>query len=135
MHAKKIAVLIAIGLSATQVEAKPPMPYAPSPTELAVLPEACRARLSPQDGQNIFSKAAWEARLGGDVWIHLHHYCHGLKFMNRARATLNRNDRSFNLKAAVGEFNYVLEKWPSGSPMIDEARSKKREAETLLQAR
>jgi hypothetical protein len=129
--AASIAVMV-VGLSALSADAKPPLPYQPSPAELAMLPEACQARLGPDYKKNPAIKSTWSSRYGMHVWIHIHHYCHGLKFMNRAQFGQNAQHRSFYLRSAIGEFDYVLDKWPQGSQLIGEAQGKKAQAELLL---
>lgn len=129
--AASIAVIV-MGLSAQTADAKPPLPYTPSPSELAMLPEACQVRLGVDYKKNPAVKSAWSSRFGKDVWIHIHHYCHGLKFLNRAQFGQKSQHRSFYLQSAIREFDYVLDKWPQGSQLVGEAQAKKAQAELLL---
>jgi hypothetical protein len=76
--------------------------------------------------------AAWTSRLGNDVWLHIHHYCHGMKFTNRAQATMVRQDKRYYLQQAVGEFNYVLNSWPKDAPLRADAAMRKQMAEMML---
>ncbi|MBW8328731.1 MAG: hypothetical protein K0M48_06150 [Thiobacillus sp.] len=42
-------------------------------------------------------------------WGHMHHYCDGLRFYNRAlSSTRDRNDFNFNIKESLDGFDYVL---------------------------
>ncbi|MBU4500460.1 MAG: hypothetical protein KKG40_09660, partial [Gammaproteobacteria bacterium] len=45
--------------------------------------------------------------MGGD-FLHIHHYCFALNFMNRARGIASVKDRQSTLGAAMTNFNYVL---------------------------
>lgn len=135
MNRQAVALICLMWGASLQVVAKPPLPYAPSPVELSLLPKACQFRLGPGYGSDSSRPTvdAWANRVGGrEVWSHIHHFCHGLKFMNRAQATLDSTDRRFNLQSAVGEFDYVLDKWPPQTPLRDEARARKEEALLLL---
>ena len=45
----------------------------------------------------------------GLVFLHIHHYCMGLNFVNRARSTFSSRDNNMGtLGAAVRNFDYVL---------------------------
>lgn len=95
-----VAVLVAWPLAGTAVE-----PHAPSDTELAMLPPFCPAKLKragdPQD-------PAWVSRFGAANWLHLHHYCFAVNFVNRARRARDAGDRKFKLQSAEGEYMYVV---------------------------
>jgi hypothetical protein len=39
----------------------------------------------------------------------MHHYCHGLKFVQRAsRPGISSQDRNYYLTSSIGEFDYIL---------------------------
>lgn len=78
--------------------------WAPSQAEMAALPEYCAAKFG--EGANPEAAAAWRSTMGGD-FIHIHHYCAGLNFMNRARRTFSSKNNGA-LEAAVREIDYVL---------------------------
>lgn len=75
------------------------MPYAPTDAEVAALPKFCAVKFK-RPGPNS------EAQFGRKNWIHMHHYCHGLKFVNRAR-NYPKESRGF-LVQAKGEYEYVF---------------------------
>src|SRR5581483_1879278 len=78
-------------------------PYTVKPSEIAQMPDYCQAKLGVAEKQ-----ADWGARFGA-LWIDMHHYCHGLKFIQRAsRPGITVQDRGFYLNGALGEFDYVL---------------------------
>ncbi|OGU19992.1 MAG: hypothetical protein A2580_00235 [Hydrogenophilales bacterium RIFOXYD1_FULL_62_11] len=77
--------------------------FAPTQAELAALPAYCAARL----GGYSQAYTSWNASMGGD-FLHIHHYCFALNFMNRARGIASVKDRQSTLGAAMTNFNYVL---------------------------
>ena len=83
--------------------------YAVKPSEVAQMPDYCQAKIG---GPAYAAKQGdWPQRFGA-LWLDMHHYCHGLKFIQRAsRFDISDQDRNFNLMSAINEFNYVL-----GSP-------------------
>lgn len=71
--------------------------------EVAMLPPYCAARFD--DKSEAFK--SWRASMGPD-FIHIHHYCNGLNFLNRALGSSSTGRRD-TLVAAVREFDYVLD--------------------------
>ena len=80
-------------------------PFAPSASELAVLPPFCKAKLSADPSDD----APYAASIGPD-WLHIHHYCFGLNFANRYYQDFgNRVAQADDLKEAINNYDYVLE--------------------------
>lgn len=80
--------------------------YAITANELMLLPTFCRQLHAVN-----YAADAKKYRINAPIppgMQHVHHYCHGLKFIVRATSALNRQDRIFNLNSAIGEFKYVL---------------------------
>jgi tetratricopeptide (TPR) repeat protein len=78
--------------------------WKPSPAEMAALPPYCAARFDESSA----AFASWKANMGSD-FIHIHHYCAGLNFLNRARSMASSDkNRTGTLEAALRNFNYVL---------------------------
>lgn len=78
----------------------------PRGSDFLVLPKYCDAKLNKPDGDP--EKLKWGSTLGPD-FIHVHHYCAGLNFMNRANKMVGRpHDRKELLTAADGEFRYLM---------------------------
>lgn len=77
--------------------------WEPSQAELRALPPYCAARFHA-DADTL---RTWKASMGPD-FIHIHHYCAGLNFMNRARRSFSPG-RQDTLVAAVREFDYMLD--------------------------
>lgn len=78
--------------------------WAPSPAEMAALPPYCAAKFGERANPDLAKM--WRASMGGD-FIHIHHYCAGLNFLNRSRGMLPSKTRDI-LGATVREFDYVL---------------------------
>ena len=76
------------------------LPYGMTDAELAALPAFCTAKMR---GQNA---SQFAAQFGAHNWMHMHHYCEGLKFVNRARAY--PKDRRTYLSTAKTEYRYVI---------------------------
>lgn len=77
--------------------------WGPTAAEMAALPAYCGARFN--EGSEAFR--AWRATMGGD-FIHIHHYCAGLNFLNRSYGMASGKNRQGTLGGAVREFDYVL---------------------------
>lgn len=97
-----------------------------------MMPKGCQVKLSPALRGNAELQTSWSNRIGHDCWIHMHHFCHGLKSMMRANLTFDKSDKRFYLGQAVGEFDYVLQHCPTTSPMIPEIQSQMQQAENSL---
>lgn len=77
--------------------------WAPTAAEMAALPAYCGARFN--EGSEAFK--SWRSTMGGD-FIHIHHYCAGLNFLNRSYGMSSTKDRQGTLGGALREFDYVL---------------------------
>jgi len=79
--------------------------YAPTAAELALLPLSCQAKLKNPNPTDI---KLYSAKIGPD-WLHFHHYCFALNFINRyTRSFANKTDQLFYLQSAMGDFDYVF---------------------------
>jgi hypothetical protein len=122
------SALIALAILTSPVQAQQKWPHMPTPAEIAMMPDYCQAKM----GANAEFYQQWNKRMGPDKFVHLHHYCHGLKQMNRYNLTFEKQQRRFILQTAIGEFDYVLRSWPDGFYLKDEAKAKRMQAENLL---
>ena len=127
--ATRLAVAVLFSLFAAVAQAAKPLPYGATAAEIVLLPDFCQARLG---GMNTELYRRWNERMGPDKFVHLHHYCHGLRFMSRYRAAVDDQLRRGYLQAAAGEFNYVLQRWPDGFALKADAKARKAEAEAAL---
>lgn len=74
-----------------------------TPADVAQMPPHCLAKLKLDPR---YPEASFAPRFG-EYWIHLHHYCHGLKWANRARQSVDRRVRAGNLGMAKDEYQYA----------------------------
>lgn len=78
-----------------------------SETDLAFLPVYCRAKFVPKT--RVEMKAHWEQVFGADNWLHMHHYCFGLKAIQSAYRDYGKPEsRTYLSKQAANEFDYML---------------------------
>lgn len=91
--------LLGVALFAFPVISMAVLPHAPSDAEVAALPQFCAVKYK-RPGPNA------EAQFGAKNWIHMHHYCGALKFVNRARNY--PKDRNYYLANAKGEYHYMI---------------------------
>jgi hypothetical protein len=118
------------GSSWAQVE----LPFAPTPAELARLPPECAVKLG-NGPDNQAKNAAYAARYGEAIWLHYHHYCFALNFMNRQSLVLgNKPARRYDLQSAINNFNYLIVHWPANSPQRLQAIRFKQLAEMQLKS-
>lgn len=80
-------------------------PWAPTDAELASLPPLCKAKMKAGAGSPEYK--TWEQSLGKD-WLHTHHYCAGLNFLNRYYRARRARDKGSNLKNAQGNLQYMV---------------------------
>lgn len=97
--AKSVLTLLALLLPITPASAG----WEPTQAELGTLPPYCAARFHA----GADALRSWKASMGPD-FIHIHHYCAGLNFMNRARGSFS-SGRQDIVVAAVREFDYMLD--------------------------
>jgi len=103
--------------------------FKPTVMEWAMWPEHCRARYaSLQVGKQLPYVATypptmittWKARIGDETFVHLHHYCASLAYMQRASLAVSKQERNHLLKSAEGECRYTLSRIPSNGPLYRE---------------
>src|SRR6218665_535223 len=75
--------------------------------DLALLPPYCQDANWDGRVMDTERRAVWRARLG-QSFQGLHHYCWGLIKLRRAMVIAEKDQRSFTLKSAVGEFQYAI---------------------------
>jgi tetratricopeptide (TPR) repeat protein len=77
----------------------------PNDAELRSLPEYCQVKLRQKPGDPGYQR--WLGILGPD-YLHTHHYCAGLNFINRHYRARTAYDRKYYLTASLGEFGYMI---------------------------
>lgn len=102
--------------------------FKPSAAELAALPAFCAPRAQPYGNQASHPEVKpWLSVYGSD-WIHMHHYCSGLAFINRSYASRGGKDREITLGNAVRELDYTLRNIRSGTALSAEVLSARGQA-------
>lgn len=77
-------------------------PFAPQPNEIALLPPLCQDKLVSRNNES------WTATIGPE-YLHIHHYCYALNFLNRASRKLgDRPARQSDLSQALDNIDYVI---------------------------
>lgn len=76
--------------------------------DFVYLPKYCKSRMN--------RGADWDYWQGvfGSTWIHIHHYCIGLRVWQKSWGASNEIDRRFLLERAEANFNYVLQRTTPG---------------------
>lgn len=82
-------------------------------SEIKAMPPYCAARLHKAPAQEDY----WKGAIGPD-YLHVHHYCEGIGYLNRYYNAASARDKKFNLQSAMGNLNYIASNAnPSGSLM------------------
>lgn len=126
----KLSFSILVLFSNIQALAEDVVPYAVTDSELALLPQACYAKLRGDKA----TQDLWVQRIGRENFLHLHHYCFALNFMNRAKFTTVKYNKRYYLNQAVTNFAYVLKNWPAKSVLRPDAETGLKEAQIMLGA-
>jgi tetratricopeptide (TPR) repeat protein len=103
--------------------------FVPRETEWAAWPPHCKARYSvspaatgtPYYGAvNPEDVRQWQTRLGDKVWAHMHHYCAGLAWTQRAQLADSAKSRKSYLGNASREISYTQRHLQPGQPLYGE---------------
>src|SRR5574340_566471 len=82
--------------------------WAPTQIEMATLPAYCAVKFD--EANHPESAEMWRSTMGRGNFVHIHHYCAGLNFVNRARGMTSANKgRQGTLEGALRNFDYVLD--------------------------
>lgn len=82
--------------------------FNPNAQEMAMLPPYCKEKIEKKDPA---LNQSWANRFGKEYWLHLHHYCYGLNFINRAHRSLgDKQARNHHLKNAENNIQYMLDR-------------------------
>jgi tetratricopeptide (TPR) repeat protein len=75
--------------------------------DLALLPPFCRAKASKKLPKEVYEH--WSRTFGPENWLHMHHYCFGMKALQLAYTDFaDLTSRKYQASVAATEFNYVL---------------------------
>lgn len=103
--AAPLAVFLAAAVMPGTAQARQDSPFTWSDTDFALYPPYCRAKL----GEAKDLEVIWKQKLGPANFLHIHHFCFGLKALNMGYASYKDVPKRRSLaKDAVGNFNYIL---------------------------
>jgi hypothetical protein len=122
------ACLAAGDLEAAKGSSDKRLPFKPSTEELMQLPDFCQAKLA---GDKEVQRE-WARRMGKDIYMHLHHYCHGLVHVSRAQLAFGSKHKRHYQQTAIAQFNYVLRNWPADFELTADAKLQKDRLEFQL---
>lgn len=94
----------------------------------ASLPPYCLVRLRGDEA----AKKNLSRQVGEEQFIHLHHYCFGMHFMNKGMTLSDRRKRNEALKQANDEFGYVIQHLPESAPIRAEAMQYKERVKRMI---
>lgn len=125
----RLALAVVLVLPGMAMSREALLPFGPTEVELKSLPAACAARLKDEPATN----NRWIEKIGRNNYLHVHHYCFGLNFINRAKFTFDKQNKRYYLEQAIGNFAYVLKNWSADSQLRPEAEAGMTEAKLMLQ--
>lgn len=103
MNWKQLGWGIVMGMLSAQAGAVEPRASADS--EMASLPPFCKAKMKSSPGSPEYKM--WESTLGKD-FMHTHHYCMGIDFLNRYYRSRSQQEKRVNLNSAQGNLQYMV---------------------------
>ncbi|HJV24468.1 MAG TPA: hypothetical protein VJ673_02230 [Aromatoleum sp.] len=80
--------------------------FKPTSAEMRLLPPFCGQRIGGS-ASGVGIPAA--EQMGRANWLHIHHYCFAVNFVNRARSARDAKERTSILGAAKGNYTYVID--------------------------
>lgn len=113
---RRLMVIALLLLAAPAVKAEM-LPFSPTASEMALLPEYCKVRAT--DDQRSPEFQSWMQRIG-PKFLGIHHYCAGLNYINRYQYRVNDRNRKYYLSRAVPEIDYVAKSMPADFPLAGE---------------
>jgi hypothetical protein len=98
--------------------------------ELRSLPRVCLAQkvINEQLQSPLVSEVErreWALRLGEKDYSSYHHYCWALLHIRRGSTASAPNEKTYNYKAAIDNFNYVLRRASIQFPLLPEVNLRK----------
>lgn len=112
-----IWMLAAAMLPAAAVVAEPLLKDTPTTAELRMLPPYCTTKFTKGNNPRDPEVKRWLSILG-ENYQHIHHYCKGINYANRANAG-GRHAASY-LKQSIHNYNYVLGHMTPGFVLLPE---------------
>ena len=94
--------------------------------EVARLPQYCQDRLNQKKNEG-----RWKSEFGPEIYLHIHHYCYGLIYYQRANTEFDSKKRRLAAKSGIADFNYVLQRWPANAQFYQQAEMYKAQLEFI----
>ncbi len=107
--------LILIILLAPASAAATDLSFNPNAQEMLLMPPYCKVKFTAPPSSPEWQ--AWRDRIG-ENYIDLHHYCAALNFVNRYWGARSALDRSYYLKEAMDNFNYMVKAAKPGFSLL-----------------
>lgn len=114
-----LKLIIFVFMVSASVEATD-LSFNPNAREMRLMPSYCKAKFTAPQGSPEWQ--AWRGRIG-ENFIDLHHYCAALNFVNRYKGARSASDRSYNLKLAMDNFDYMVNALKPNFPLRAELYS------------
>jgi tetratricopeptide (TPR) repeat protein len=99
-----------------------------------MLPDFCRHRLAKGPNEVDPAETARYKKLLGPTFLHIHHYCFGLAWTNRAKLSrMTPRERNYWLGLSIQDFDYVIRNASADFVLLPEILTKR--GENLLRLR
>ncbi len=100
--------------------------FVPSESEWLSWPDYCKARYVtlPIGESSEWAREVSQERIAlarksiGDVFTHVHHYCAGAAWVNRANISFDDAEKKEFYRKAIDEISYVLERVDNSQPIV-----------------
>lgn len=89
------------------------------------LPPYCKAKLGYGSQAEVEQWGGILDADGGKNFVHLHHYCWALNYINKAATARSTKERALLYGKAISNFDYVITRWSPGCVLLPEAHLKK----------
>ena len=103
MQMIRVSAFLVAALMSTSANALEP--WTPTDLEMLSLPSFCKIKFKSPTSSPEYKM--WVQTLGPD-FMHTHHYCAGLNFLNRYYRSHSPQDKGFNLGSALNNFDYMV---------------------------
>lgn len=123
----RVVVILISNFSPVLLQAQESASQRYSDVNFALLPPYCHAKFKGDENE----QKMWAQRMGGDHFIHIHHYCFGLIKFNKANMTFDKNQRRDLLQSALKEFD-IIYAFPPNSPLRPQGEQYKAQIQVML---
>lgn len=104
--------------------------FVPTDSEFYAWPAYCRAKyvVTPAGEASPFARTLGQSevqsgreQVGDAVFLHVHHYCSGMLWVERGKAALDPAQRRFMYNTGIGDLSYFTARIPPESPVMAKA--------------